>query len=112
VLSIKKATSARLSSLIIAVFPTCFKIRVIIGEEKPSENIKSLKSLKTESRTALREFIELLEEVGCVAADPDCDNWIDSQGRALEPVFWRFFLPEEEVETPTAEVVKFAELLG
>ncbi len=44
--------------------------------------------------------------------DPGCDNWIDTEGRALGLVFWRFFLPEEEVETPQGEVVKFAELIS
>ena len=43
-------------------------------------------------------------------ADPGCDNWIDTEGRPLGLVFWRFFLPEEEVETPSAEVVKFADI--
>jgi hypothetical protein len=42
--------------------------------------------------------------------DPHCDNWIDTEGRALGLVFWRFFLPEEEVETPVAQVVKLADI--
>ncbi len=42
--------------------------------------------------------------------DPGCDNWIDTEDRALGLVFWRFFLPEEEVQTPTAEVVKLSDL--
>ena len=37
-------------------------------------------------------------------------NWIDTEGRAFGLVFWRFFLAEGEVETPRAEVVKFAEV--
>jgi hypothetical protein len=39
--------------------------------------------------------------------DPGCDNWIDTEGRALGIVFWRFFLHEGEIETPQAEVVAF-----
>ena len=35
---------------------------------------------------------------------------IDTEGRAFGLVFWRFFLVEGEVETPRAEVVKFAEV--
>ena len=42
--------------------------------------------------------------------DPGCDNWIDTEGRALGIVFWRFFLPEGEIETPQAEVVPFDSL--
>lgn len=42
--------------------------------------------------------------------DPGLPNWIDTEGRPLGTVFWRFFLPEGEVETPKATVVKFADL--
>ncbi len=41
-------------------------------------------------------------------SDPGCDNWLDTEGRPLGLVFWRFFLPREAVQTPRAEVVKFA----
>ena len=30
-------------------------------------------------------------------------NWIDTEGRPFGMVFWRFFLPEGEVETPRAD---------
>ena len=43
-------------------------------------------------------------------SDPGLPNWIDTEGRALGTVFWRFFLPEGPIETPKAVVVKFAEL--
>lgn len=42
--------------------------------------------------------------------DPGLPNWIDTEGRSLGTVFFRFFLPEEDVETPVATVVKFADL--
>jgi hypothetical protein len=42
--------------------------------------------------------------------DPGLPNWIDTEGRPFGMVFWRFFLPEGDVETPGAEVVKFAAL--
>ena len=42
--------------------------------------------------------------------DPGHPNWIDTEARALGTVFWRFFLPEGEIETPRAEVVAFADL--
>ena len=32
--------------------------------------------------------------------DPGVPNWIDTGGRPFGMVFWRFFLPEGEVETP------------
>ncbi|TFG95137.1 MAG: DUF1214 domain-containing protein [Myxococcales bacterium] len=39
--------------------------------------------------------------------DPGVPNWLDSEGRPFGMVFWRFMLPEGEIETPTAEVVPF-----
>ncbi len=43
--------------------------------------------------------------------DPGLPNWLDTEGRVLGLMFWRFFLVEGEVETPTAEVVELASLL-
>jgi len=37
--------------------------------------------------------------------DPGIPNWLDSEGRPFGIVFWRFMLPEGEIETPKAEVV-------
>jgi hypothetical protein len=42
--------------------------------------------------------------------DPGVPNWIDTEGRPFGMVFWRFFLPEGDVETPKADVVKTADL--
>ncbi len=39
--------------------------------------------------------------------DPGVPNWLDTEGRPFGMVFWRFMLPEGEIETPTAEVVPF-----
>ncbi len=44
--------------------------------------------------------------------DPGHPNWIDTEGRALGLVFWRFFLAEGAIETPQAKVVKFVEVEG
>ena len=44
--------------------------------------------------------------------DPGVPNWIDTEGRPFGLVFWRFMLPEGKIETPTAEVVPFAEVAG
>jgi hypothetical protein len=44
--------------------------------------------------------------------DPGVPNWIDTGGRPFGMVFWRFFLPEGEVERPVATVVKVADLDG
>ena len=44
--------------------------------------------------------------------DPGHPNWIDTEGRNLGTMFFRFFLPEGEIVTPTCEVVKFADLPG
>ncbi len=42
--------------------------------------------------------------------DPGLPNWIDTEGRPMGTVFWRFFLPEGDIVTPEATVVKFADL--
>ena len=42
--------------------------------------------------------------------DPGVDNWLDTEGRPLGLVFWRYFLASGEVETPQAQVVKFSEI--
>ena len=41
-------------------------------------------------------------------ADPGVPNWIDTEGRLTGTLFWRFVLPESDVDTPQAEVVPFA----
>lgn len=43
-------------------------------------------------------------------SDPGHANWIDTEGRNLGTMFFRFFLPEGEIEKPSCEVVKFADL--
>lgn len=42
--------------------------------------------------------------------DPGVPNWIDTEGRPFGMVFWRFFLPDGDIETPVATVVKAADL--
>lgn len=37
--------------------------------------------------------------------DPGVPNWIDTEGWPFGVVFWRFLLPEGEIETPRAELV-------
>ena len=44
--------------------------------------------------------------------DPGVPNWIDTEGRPFGMVFWRFVLPEGEIETPQATVVPIAEVAG
>ena len=39
--------------------------------------------------------------------DPGVENWIDTEGAAMGLVFWRFMLPQSDIETPQAEVVPF-----
>ena len=40
-------------------------------------------------------------------SDPGIPNWIDTEGRNSGMVYWRFLLPEGDIVTPSAEVVKF-----
>ena len=42
--------------------------------------------------------------------DPGVPNWIDTEGRGFGMVFWRFFLPEGDVDTPKTEVVKVGDV--
>jgi hypothetical protein len=42
--------------------------------------------------------------------DPGVPNWLDTEGRPFGMVFWRFFLPEGDIESLTAEVVQVADL--
>lgn len=42
--------------------------------------------------------------------DPGVPNWIDTEGRAFSMVFWRFMLPEGDIETPQAKVVPISAL--
>ena len=42
--------------------------------------------------------------------DPGVPNWIDASGRTSGQLFWRFQLPEEDIETPRARVVPLSEL--
>jgi hypothetical protein len=44
--------------------------------------------------------------------DPGVPNWLDTEGRPFGMVFWRFFLPEETVETPRAELVPVDHVAG
>jgi hypothetical protein len=44
--------------------------------------------------------------------DPGVPNWIDTEGRSFGIVFWRFFLPEGEIETPRARVIELESLRG
>ncbi len=44
--------------------------------------------------------------------DPGVPNWLDTEGRPFGIVYWRFMLPEGDIETAQAEVVPLAELLS
>ncbi len=42
--------------------------------------------------------------------DPGTPNWLDTEARPFGIVYWRFMLPEGEIETPQAEVIPLSEL--
>ncbi|MGI9289182.1 MAG: DUF1214 domain-containing protein [Pseudomonadales bacterium] len=42
--------------------------------------------------------------------NPGVDNWIDTEGRHSGLMYWRFLLPEEDVETPQTKVVAFDQI--
>ena len=37
-------------------------------------------------------------------------NWLDTEGRPNGLIYWRFVLPEEDVETPKAKKLPFEKL--
>ena len=42
--------------------------------------------------------------------DPGAPNWLDTEGRPFGIVYWRFMLPEGDIETAQAEVVPLSEV--
>ena len=42
--------------------------------------------------------------------DPSHVNWLDTEGRFMGVMFWRFQMAEEAIEPLQTEVVKFADL--
>ena len=45
-------------------------------------------------------------------SDPGVPNWIDTGGLPSGMVYWRFLLPEGDIETPRTRVVSISELRG
>ena len=43
-------------------------------------------------------------------SDPGVPNWLDTEGRPFGIVYWRFMLPEGDIETAQAEVVPHSEV--
>jgi hypothetical protein len=44
------------------------------------------------------------------ARDPGLPNWLSTEGRPSGTMFWRFLLPEGDIETPRTRVVALADL--
>jgi hypothetical protein len=44
--------------------------------------------------------------------DPGVDNWLDTEGHAAGTLYWRFLLPEGDIEQPICKVVPFDEVAG
>ena len=44
--------------------------------------------------------------------DPGTPNWLDTEGRPFGIVYWRFMLPEGEIETPQAKLVPLSDLVA
>ena len=42
--------------------------------------------------------------------DPGVDNWIDTEGHTAGTLYWRFLLPEGDIEQPHCEVVPLADV--
>jgi hypothetical protein len=43
--------------------------------------------------------------------DPGLPNWLDTEGRPFGMVFWRYFLPEGDIDTPQAKIVPYSSLI-
>jgi hypothetical protein len=44
--------------------------------------------------------------------DPGVANWLDTEGRPFGLVFWRFMLPDGEIQKPDVEVAAFEDIVG
>jgi hypothetical protein len=69
----------------------------------------------TSRRVSLNRKQTVLEDDGSFTMviaerDPGVPNWLDTEGRPFGIVFWRFMLPQGEIETPDAEVVPFDQI--
>jgi hypothetical protein len=42
--------------------------------------------------------------------NPGVDNWIDTEGHGMGTLYWRFLLPEGDIEQPVCKVVPFSEV--
>jgi hypothetical protein len=42
--------------------------------------------------------------------DPHVPNWLDTEGRPAGQLFWRFFLPDGDLQAPQTQVVLFNEI--
>ncbi len=65
-------------------------------------------------RTSLNRKQTKLERDGSfkiviAARDPGVPNWIDTEGRPFGMVFWRFLMPEEDIEPLVSNVVPIAD---
>lgn len=59
---------------------------------------------------AHRTIAHILQSGLVSHADPGVPNWIDTEGRPSGTLFFRFFLPEGDMEPLGTEVVPFAEI--
>jgi hypothetical protein len=92
-------------------FPRCRFANVVLWN-------RFLQSYAYSSRTISRNRAQTRLEpdgryrIAIAARDPGVPNWIDTEGRPSGVVYWRFLLPEGEIETPRARVVPVSELRG
>ncbi|MBW2293424.1 MAG: hypothetical protein JRG94_14090, partial [Deltaproteobacteria bacterium] len=43
-------------------------------------------------------------------SDPGVPNWLDTEGRPFGMMFWRFLMPEGDIEPLTTQLVPIAEV--
>jgi hypothetical protein len=90
-------------------FPECDFANVVLWN-------KYMQSLEYRDRcVSLNRNQVRLEEDGSYRiviahSDPGLPNWLDTEGRAFGLVFFRYMLPESEIETPRAKLVSIASL--
>ncbi len=90
-------------------FPTCIFSNVVLWN-------RYLQSYDYASRTISLNREQTWQgadgryRIVIAGSDPGVPNWIDTGGRPSGLVYWRFMLPEGEIETPQAKVVPLAEL--
>jgi hypothetical protein len=94
-------------------YPKCRFANVVLW----NRFLQTFDYMNPERRVAINRAQTRLEEDGSFKIviahdDPGVPNWIWTEGRPFGQIFWRFLLPEEDIEPITTKTVPLAEVAG